>query len=207
MALDLQNPRRMLAFRLYELTNSAAFSWRAASALHSFYPPDGEGRRVLTAPQRAVIASASGLMLHAFNGSEDEAYLIALAVGRFSGCRTDHTAEFLRRLSTFADRSPGFASMALEGFPERTTDSSILMIYARTFFLLHAKGGEGPALSFAELFSHVGRFPESAKAMADSLSFCVKNTSIPDLAEFMDSFSKDWMRALGSEVFRDNPPD
>lgn len=207
MAFELQNARRRIAYRLHALTNSAAFSWRAASALHSFYPPDEEGRLVLTAPQRAVIASASQLMLHAFNGSEDEAYRIARIVGRLSNCRTDHAAEFMHTLSTAADSSPGFVRMALEGFPERTMDASILRPYVRTLFLLYAKGGEKPALAFAELFSHVGRFPESAKAMADSLSLSVECTCIPDVDEFMDSFSRGWMRTLGSEVFRKNPPD
>jgi hypothetical protein len=207
MAFEAQNAKRMLAYRLHALTNSPAFSWRAASALHSLYPPGEEGRLVLTEPQKGIISSASELMLHAFNGSEDEAYRIALAVGRLSNCRKDHAEKFMYALSTVAGGNPAFARMALEGFPERTTDASLLQVYARTLFLLYAKGGEKPAISFAELFSHVGRFPGSARLMADSLAFSLENMHMPDLDAFMKSFSMDWMQALGSKVFRENPPD
>lgn len=162
---------------------------------------------ILPASQRQVISSAAGLMLHALHGSEDEAYRIACLAGRLSKCRNDHAAEFMHALSTAAGSSPGFARMALEGFPECTTDASILRDYARTLFLLYAMGGERPALAFADLFSHVGRFPESAMAMAESLAFSVENMRIPDLGGFVDSFSRDWMRTLGSEEFRKNPPD
>jgi hypothetical protein len=207
MVLEMRHPRIGLASRLYTITNSPAFSWRAASALHSFYPPDGGGQLVLTAPQRAVIASAARLMLFALHGSEDEAYRIACIVGRLSNCRTDHADEFLHTLSTAADSSPAFVRMALEGFPERTPDASILREYVRTLFLLYEMGEERPALAFAELFSHVGRFPESAKAMTESLYFSLENIRIPDVDEFMVSFSRSWMHTLGSEVFRKNPPD
>lgn len=207
MAFEAQNAKRMLAYRLHALTNSPAFSWRAASALHSLYPPGEEGRLVLTEPQKGIISSAAQLMLNAFSGSEDEAFMISRAVGRLAGCRQDHAVLFMDALSLSAGGSPAFARMALEGFPERTTDVSLLGIYARTLFLLYAKGGERPALAFAELFSHVGRFPGSARLMADSLAFSLENMHMPDLGAFMKSFSMDWMRALGSKVFRENPPD
>ena len=205
--LEAQNAKHRLAYRLYALTNSPVFSWRAAGALHSFYPAGEGGQLALTAPQKDVIASAARLMLFALHSSEDEAYRIACIVGRLSDCRKDHAVLFMDALSLAAGDSPEFARMALEGFPERTTDPSILSNYVSTFFLLRAMGGEKPALAFAELFSHVGRFPGSARAMAEFLSFYVENIRIRDLGGFMESFSRDWMRTLDSEVFRENPPD